>query len=117
MSATGAPTLIGGGGSRVRLAGVGAQHMVLVPVSFAGPTSYDTGGSVLTLPTSDVRGMELKGVIILSGAAVTVDREYAWNGDTAAPKIVARVISTAAQVAGATNLSADTIKALLLYGG
>lgn len=116
MGATGAPKLRGGSGAQVRA--VGKTGLTFIPVTFTMSASYSTGGDTLTLPTADIRGKELVGVMLLTpSAAVGTDRVFAWNGSTAAPKITSRVISSAAETDAATDLSAVTHQAILIYEG
>lgn len=112
MGATGTPALIGGGGAKSSPQFLGGVHALIVPVSFTMSSSYSTGGDTLTLPTSDVRGKELKGVVILTRQDGT--RFYDWDGSTTTPKIKAYTAGNS-EVSATTNLSAVTIKALLLY--
>lgn len=87
-----------------------------VIVSFAVGT-YATGGAVFT-PPADVAGLDLVAINVLTPIpAVGTDRIFAWNGSISAPKITAKVISTAAEVADTTDLSATTLICELIYGG
>jgi hypothetical protein len=92
----------------------GGRNALLVYVTFVMSASYATGGDTLTLP-SDVTGRELKAVIILNPLDGT--RMYQWNGDTAAPKIMA-FTGLGTEVANTTDLDAVAAReALLLYTG
>lgn len=78
--------------------------------------SYATGGDTLNLPTSDVKYGDVVGVAILNPIPVVGgDRIYSWNGSTSTPKITANVISTAAEVANTTDLSAVTLRVRVTY--
>lgn len=137
MGATGTPTLIGGGGSKSSPQFLGGIHALIVPVSFTMSSSYATGGDTLTLPTSDVRGKELKAVVLLQHVDSS-GRFYEWDGSATAPKIkvladaahshtentaatytqnatTATATTTLAEVAATTDLSAVTLRALLVY--
>jgi hypothetical protein len=112
MGATGTPALIGGGGSKSSPQFLGGIHALIVPVSFTMSNSYATGGDTLTLPTSDVRGKELKGVLLMTRQDGT--RFYDWDGSATAPKIKAYTAGNT-EVGATTNLSAVTLRALLVY--
>ena len=115
MSATGTPTLDGAG--EAPLMAIGRARMLLVHMRCAGPSSYDTGGSALTLPTSDVRGYKLLSVQVNS-ERVASGRAYFWDGSQTAPKLLAYTTpSGATEVTNATDISADTLDITLLYKG
>lgn len=79
--------------------------------------TYPTGGAPLTLP-DEVRGLELRGVSILTPISATgAIRYYSWDGSTTDPKVYATVASTGAQVANDTNLTAVELVAELTFGG
>jgi hypothetical protein len=78
--------------------------------------SYATGGDTLSLP-GEITGMDVKAVVVCNPIPVVAgDRIYTWDGNKTTPKIQANVISTAAQVANATDLSAVTLTILLILG-
>lgn len=79
---------------------------------------YATAGAVLTLPTDEVKGLDLKGVNILTPISPTgAIRYYSWDGSVSAPKVYATVAATGAQVTDTTDLSAVELVAELIYGG
>jgi hypothetical protein len=93
--------------------GGGTPFFAIVTATMSN--SYPTGGETLTLP-ADIRVGDLVGVSIINPIpAVGTDRIYLWNGSTSTPKIGAKVISTAAEVANTTDLSADTLTIRLDY--
>ena len=113
MGSTGAPTLIGGAAGPANSWAKG--RLTIVPASFTMSASYATGGDTVTLP-SDAKGMELVAIDVLTPfPAPGTDRMFSWNGDAAAPKIGAKVISTGAEVANTTDLSATTLDVLFYF--
>lgn len=79
--------------------------------------SYATGGVAVTTPGA-AQGFKLRGVNVLNPIpSPSVDRVFSWDGSTSAPKIGAKVISTGAEVANATDLSAVTLTLELVFGG
>lgn len=94
----------------------GGRRALLVEISFTMSNSYATGGDTLTLPSGLALGRELEAVILMNPYDGT--RFYQWDGSKTAPKINGWVMSTGAEVANATDLSAVAArKALLLYTG
>jgi hypothetical protein len=94
----------------------GGRRALLVEASFTFSNSYATNGEVFTLPSGLALGRELKAIILTNPYDGT--RFYQWDGSKTAPKITAWVMSTGAEVANATDLSAVTARdALLLYAG
>ncbi len=78
--------------------------------------AYVTGGIVLTLP-DELRGMDLLAINVMNAVTeVGVDRIYGWNGSVSAPKIIAKVISTAAELANASATSTAPLFLELIYG-
>lgn len=112
MGQTGTPTKLGGAIGAAQA--VAKDRLLLVLADIKMSASYATGGDTVTLDT-DVKGKELRGLLLLS-REVGLNR-YAWNNSNAAPKIVARVISTDAEVAAATDLSAVTLTVMFIYEG
>lgn len=99
--------------SKMMVKGGGTPFEAIVTVAMSA--SYPTGGESVTLP-ADLRTGDLIGFTIINplpGAAT--DRVYGWDGSLTAPKIFAKVISTAAEVANATDLSANTLYVRLTY--
>lgn len=92
---------------------VGEPRQFRVPVSFTMSNSYSTGGDTLSIPGgTDIRGKDLLLVHICTSSDGT--RLYDWDGNRTTPKIKAySAIGT--EVAAATNLSAVTIRAELVY--
>lgn len=79
--------------------------------------AYVTGGIVLTPPTDEVKGLELLAVNVLNPVTeVGVDRIYSWDGSASAPKIIAKVISTAAQVSDGGTTSTEPLWLEFIYG-
>lgn len=114
MANTGTPTIKRGGSVAPVRSMSKSDTRVIVSFSVG---VYATGGNPLTQP-SDVAGLDLIGVKILNPTPdVTADVMFGWNGSISAPKITAKVISTAAQVANAVDLSAHTLIVELIYGG
>ena len=109
--ATGTPTLLSDdfttGGAIGFQGGVAVR---MVPVSFT-VGAYATGGAVLTEPAG-FEGYELAAVLLLTDHDGT--RKYSWDGSTTAPKIKA-FTAFATEAANAADLSAITLKALLIY--
>ena len=114
--ATSTPVNLGGGGATGDIRAFGASGtQVRMIVSF-NPGTYATGGVAVTLPSADVKAKQLVAVNLLKRIpAVGTDRIYDWNGSVSAPLLVAKVISTAAEVANATDLSGDTLVAELIF--
>lgn len=112
MGSTGTPVKLGGGIGAAQA--VAKDRLLLVLADITMSASYATGGDTVTLDT-DIKGKELRGLIVLS-REVALNR-YAWDNVKAAPKIVARVISTDAEVANTTNLSTVTLTVLFIYEG
>lgn len=85
-------------------------------VSMAGDSSYPTGGSALGLVGVALKDglAPINGIIAIppirprSGA----DRIYHWNGGNL---LMAFVVSTGAQVANTTDLSADILDVIVVY--
>lgn len=95
------------------VSGSGRQHRVFVSTALG---TYVTGGVVLTLP-GEVQGMSLISVNVLTpfGFPVVADMIFGWDGTaSASAKIVARVMSTGAEVANAA--ATGTVKLELVYG-
>lgn len=78
--------------------------------------AYVTGGIVLTLP-DEIRGMDLLAINVMNAIPeVAVDRMYGWDGSVSAPKIIAKVISTASELANASATSTAPLFLELIYG-
>jgi hypothetical protein len=82
-------------------------------MSFAGDTSYPTGGTASFKSFVEVAlGRKIKEVVDVVSASCGDNRlEY----DHANDKLFVRVISTAAEVANTTNQSATTFNCTVLY--
>lgn len=96
------------------LRGIGAEGMFVFPFTALGPTSYDTGGSALTLPV--IKGYKFHSVVL--GGWNNGTRMYAWTGTVNAsgqPLIKALTALPNTEVAGATNLAADTFTGVILF--
>lgn len=91
-------------------------------VDHTGPASYVTGGETLGTPTyggSNVLGT--RGYTYVSGGMTNsgtyrVDCLYGGSGVRSQVKLRWTVVATGAQVAATTNLSAETVR-LLVIGG
>ena len=71
--------------------------------------AYVTGGIVVTLP-DEVKGLDLVAINVMNPIIdVAGDELYSWNGDAAAPKITATVISTGAQLGNGVATSANPL--------
>lgn len=81
----------------------------------SGDDSYPTGGSVLDLHDVLVDQVGPINAVLSVTTAIPyplADRIYSWDGGN---KLIATVISTGAQVADTTDLSADTIPLTVIY--
>lgn len=94
-----------------------ADRMVGNPIcyeaayTFDGPASYDTGGSLLDLPTNiDHDGTLVLASIEQNDGARTYEIKVDY-ADVAGPKMVAYVAATEAEVAGTTDLSGVEFRA------
>lgn len=117
MSAFPVPTLTGQPTAAVgEMLVMGAINLLRVPFTVAATGSYDTGGSAVTLPPG-TQGKKLVGINIFNHLNTALSRFYVWNGDKAAPKIVALTALPGTQVAGATNLSGDTLVGEFVFEG
>jgi hypothetical protein len=96
---------------------VGAQNLTRC-ISSITMGVYATGGCPVTLPTfAKKMGLNLKAIVVLTPQPdETVDRMYGWDGSVSAPKIHARVISSAAETTNATDLSAITLVVEFIFG-
>lgn len=79
-----------------------------VLVEITGDTSYPTGGSPIV--AADVKLSAITAILPQLPYPL-VDRQYIW--DRANGKLMAQVVSTAAELANTTNASADKIVALV----
>jgi hypothetical protein len=78
--------------------------------SVAFDASYPTGGEAVTIPDAEY-------VHYLSFAG-TGANDFVWDKSTSAPKVLAYVASTGAEVANATDLSAQSdIRFFAIVGG
>lgn len=79
--------------------------------------AYVTGGIVLTEP-SEAKGMTLRGVNVMNPVIdVAGDELYSWDGSITAPKIIATVISTGAQLGSSVATSTNPLYVEFIYGG
>ena len=85
--------------------GVRIREVLLV-----GEASYTTGGVAVTAATFQLNGID---AIFISTPFPLVNRQYIF--DKTNSKIMAQVVSTGAEVAGANNNSADQI-IMTVYG-
>jgi len=77
--------------------------------------AYVTGGIVLTEP-EDVRGLTLVAVNILNPVIdVAGDEIYSWDGSKTAPKIIAIVCSTGAQLGNGVATSSNPLYVEFIY--
>ncbi len=112
MGATSTPTKLGSGYGEVNA--ISANKILLVQANISMSASYATGGDTVTLDT-DVKGAKLRGLLILTTESGL--NRYAWVNGLTTPKILARVISTDAEVANATDLSAVVLTVVFIYEG
>lgn len=75
-------------------------------ISLVGPASYTTGGDAITAANVQLAAID---AILFQLPNPLADRAYIFN--KAGSTVQAIVLSTGAQVASTTNLSADTILA------
>jgi hypothetical protein len=115
MGTTGTPALLGESEAPIQGMFKGSGSPLEVIYTTTMSASYATGGDTLARP-ADVRTGDVVGVEVLNPIPVIAgDRLYSWDGGTATPKIWALVISTGAQVANATDLSAVTLRVKVTY--
>lgn len=114
MGSTGTPTKLGASAGPVN--GWLKGKMTIIPASITMSASYATGGDTVTLPT-DAKGMQLAGLVIQNplGRTAGGTRVFSWDGSLTTPKIHAMVMSTGAQVASTTDLSAITLDVLFIF--
>lgn len=79
-----------------------------VLVEITGDTSYPTGGTAIAASDVKLRGITR---VLPQAPYPLVDRQYIWDHTNG--KLMAQVVSTAAELANATNASADKIVALI----
>ncbi len=105
MSAYGTPTLTGQPtAAMTEIQGLGAINMLRIPTSVTPTSSYDTGGSAVTLPAG-VQGWTLHAVEIKNWNNGT--RMYCWDGSVSAPKIKALTALPATEALAAADLHTD----------
>ena len=80
------------------------ERLILI----TGDTSYPTGGSAISAANVQLTAIT---ALLPQNPYPLVDRIYVW--DRTNGKLIAQVASTGAQVANATDLSADKIAALV----
>lgn len=113
MANTGTPTPLGGGTGPAM--GLAKGQLVFIPATLTAGATYATGGNPITLPAA-AKGMKLRQFILTRDIpAAATDRIYFWDGSATAPKLVAKVISTAAEVANAVDTSADTLAGIFVF--
>jgi len=112
MGAT-VPVLTGGavGPTKSR----GAINILRVPFTMPGPASYDTGGSLVTLPS--IPGYNLRGINIFNPLNAALTRYASWDGVKTTPKIRWLTALPGTQVTAAVDLSAESISGEFEYEG
>lgn len=99
------------------LEGMGALNLLVIPFTITGPASYDTGGSVVTLPTVSGKGLKLAQIIIANPINPGFTRQFIWDSSKTAPKIIALAFPAGTQVAGATSLTGETLIGAFIFEG